>query len=152
SGVWCLAFSADGKRLLSGGDDFAVRQWDLGTGKCVAVYKGHSQRVAAVAFGSDGKTLITASRHGSSKLWHTAMAAPPTAGKQAPKEPASNPKAVTAKKPIDNGNPPGAKLPDAGKKRADHAPTLSTQPSQPTPKNRQPNPTIAPAAKTPPSA
>ena len=41
-GVECLAFSPDGRRLVSGHDDNALRVWELPSGRPLHVIKGHT--------------------------------------------------------------------------------------------------------------
>jgi eukaryotic-like serine/threonine-protein kinase len=67
--VTCLAFSADGKRLATGGSDTAVKIWSLTDGRELAVYHGHTDHVTTVAFASDGKTLASADGRGSVRIW-----------------------------------------------------------------------------------
>jgi WD40 repeat protein len=59
-GVFALAFSPDGKRLLSGGGEDTARIWDVGSGKEVRqfVLDNRSDHVVAVAFSSDGKMVV----------------------------------------------------------------------------------------------
>lgn len=59
--AWRLAFSADGKRLLSAGDDRTAALWDLDTGRQLCLLKGHQRPPHSVAFLRDGKTALTAS-------------------------------------------------------------------------------------------
>src|SRR5207249_12326694 len=40
----------DGKYIVSGGDDDDLRLWDVGTGKEVKTFKGHTQPDGSVAF------------------------------------------------------------------------------------------------------
>jgi WD40 repeat protein len=55
-----LAFSPDGKVLVSGSHDATIRLWDLRTGREQAVLKGHTSPVWSVAISPDGKTLASA--------------------------------------------------------------------------------------------
>jgi WD40 repeat protein len=59
--VRCLAGSADGRRLVSGGQDQVVRVWDAGTGRELLTLRGHGQPVQGVAFSPDGRWIASAS-------------------------------------------------------------------------------------------
>jgi WD40 repeat protein len=67
--VSALAFSPDGRALISAGDDGAPRWRDLPSGISQTLFEGHRSRVCSVVFSPDGKTLATASRDGTVKLW-----------------------------------------------------------------------------------
>src|SRR5204862_2879593 len=45
-----LAWTADGKRIASGGADRIIRLWDAQTGRCLRTLTGHSGGVFDVAF------------------------------------------------------------------------------------------------------
>ena len=45
--VWSVAFSRDGKQIVSSGLDKMVRVWDAETGKIVHTLKGHTQGYGA---------------------------------------------------------------------------------------------------------
>ncbi len=74
--VLCLALSADGKKLASGGCDRMVHVWDLSGGynniKELPAIENHADWVFGVAFTPDGKRLATASRDKTAKLWDIA--------------------------------------------------------------------------------
>jgi eukaryotic-like serine/threonine-protein kinase len=70
--VRAVAFSPDGRRLLTGGDDSCARLWEADTGRPLGVLRGHTNRVTAVAFSPDGKTLATVGGDQVVRLWDSA--------------------------------------------------------------------------------
>jgi RNA polymerase sigma factor (sigma-70 family) len=58
--VFDLAYSPDGRRLVSTGLDRTVRVWEARTGKELHALKVHTLPVVAVAFEPDGKHFVTA--------------------------------------------------------------------------------------------
>jgi WD40 repeat protein len=66
--VTSAAFSPDGKRIVSGGEDAAVRVWDAATGKELRTYEGHTSAVQSVAFFPDGKRIASASQDGTARI------------------------------------------------------------------------------------
>ena len=59
--VFSIAFSPDGKWVVSGNSDQTVRMWNTETGELVHTLRGHSFQVYRVVFRPDGKTIISVS-------------------------------------------------------------------------------------------
>jgi WD40 repeat protein len=69
--VWSLAFSPDGRWLVSGHADGAILLWDVAEREAVANLNEHHGSVRAVAFSPDGKHLASASEDRSVIVWDT---------------------------------------------------------------------------------
>ena len=67
-----MAFSPDGTRLASAGDDGTVRVWDAATGQEALTLKGHTAEVSSVAFSPDGTRLASAGDDSTVKVWDAA--------------------------------------------------------------------------------
>ena len=70
--VWSVAFSPDGMRLASAGQEQTVKVWDVASGKELCTLKGHTDRVWSVAFSPDGTRLASASEDKTVRLWDVA--------------------------------------------------------------------------------
>ena len=68
--VSSVAFSPDGKTLLSGGNDKAIKVWDLDTGKLLRTLEGHSEAVTSITISHDGKTLASGSYDKTIRIWN----------------------------------------------------------------------------------
>jgi WD40 repeat protein/serine/threonine protein kinase len=67
--VECLAFSADGRRLVSGHDDNALRVWELPSGRLLQLIKGHDHSIKCVAISPDGRTIASGGVEHTVRLW-----------------------------------------------------------------------------------
>jgi WD40 repeat protein/serine/threonine protein kinase len=65
--ISCLAWSADGKYIISGGGE-AITIWDAATGKELRTLKGHANRVHSICVSPDGRRIISGSVD-TVKLW-----------------------------------------------------------------------------------
>ncbi len=69
--VHCLAFSNDGKLLASGSADFAVRVWDVETGRPAGELVGHAGAITGLSFKPGaGAVLASSSKDRSVRLWN----------------------------------------------------------------------------------
>lgn len=67
--IRALAFSPDGKHLVSGGQDNVLRVWNLDRSVEQAVLRGHASHVRDCVFSPDGTLLLSAGRDQQIKLW-----------------------------------------------------------------------------------
>ncbi|HKR59134.1 MAG TPA: WD40 repeat domain-containing protein [Pyrinomonadaceae bacterium] len=67
--VHAVAFSPDGKTLVSGDADSTVKLWDKATGNLLRTYEEHTSEVRSVAFSPNGKLILSGGYDGTMKLW-----------------------------------------------------------------------------------
>lgn len=66
--VTCLAFSADGRRLVSGSDDSTLLLWDVESGEIVQRLEGHQGFVGTCAF-LPGERVVSGGARGEVIVW-----------------------------------------------------------------------------------
>jgi WD40 repeat protein/outer membrane biosynthesis protein TonB len=64
-----IAFTPNGQRLVTGGDDKSVRVWDLSAGKELRRYSLHTGAVLAVAVSPDGRFAFSGSTDKTIRQW-----------------------------------------------------------------------------------
>ncbi len=67
--VHSVAFSPDGKLVLTGSVDKTARLWEASSGRELRRLQGHTSSVESVAFSPDGKLVLTGSHDNTARLW-----------------------------------------------------------------------------------
>jgi WD40 repeat protein len=69
--VYSIAFSPDGKHIVSGSNDHTVRVWNAVTFEHLAQLDGHENWVSSVAFSPDSKHIVSGSYDRTVRVWNT---------------------------------------------------------------------------------
>jgi WD40 repeat protein len=67
--VWSVAFSPDGRWVVSGSADGTARVWDAESGEQLRVLHGHEDAVESAAFSPDASRVVTSSDDGTARIW-----------------------------------------------------------------------------------
>jgi WD40 repeat protein/serine/threonine protein kinase len=74
--VCSVAFSPDGRRVVTGSLDKTAKVWESTTGRRPLFTLNHSNAVIAVAFSPDGSRIVTASDDHTAKVWNATNGQP----------------------------------------------------------------------------
>ena len=64
-----VCISSDGTRIISGSEDKNVKIWDILSGECFSILKGHTNIVTSVCISNDGSVIISGSDDKTIKIW-----------------------------------------------------------------------------------
>jgi WD40 repeat protein len=64
-----IAYSPDGRQIISGSQDRTIKLWDVVTGREIRTFSGHTNSVVSVAFSPDGRQIVSGSFDRTIKLW-----------------------------------------------------------------------------------
>jgi WD40 repeat protein/transcriptional regulator with XRE-family HTH domain len=67
--VWNVTYSPSRKVIATGNEDCTIRLWNVETGECLHILKGHEGWVWSVTFSLDGTFLISAGEDATMRIW-----------------------------------------------------------------------------------
>ncbi len=70
--VFAVAFSPDGRRIVTGAEDNTAKVWDAANGTNLLTLKGHAYWVMSAAYSPDGQRIVTGSYDLVAKVWEAA--------------------------------------------------------------------------------
>jgi WD40 repeat protein len=67
--VWTVAYSPDGRRLVTASGDRTAKVWDIRTGEEVFACRGHTLGVQGARFSPDGRWIATVGEDATARIW-----------------------------------------------------------------------------------
>src|SRR5438067_2341312 len=77
--IYSIAFTPDGKQVVSGSFDNTVKLWEAKTGKEIRTFggpSGHQKLVLSVAVSADGRMIASGSQDNTAKIWDMPSSGP----------------------------------------------------------------------------
>ncbi|KAG2338954.1 WD40 repeat-like protein, partial [Suillus weaverae] len=69
-GIWTIALSPDGKKVVSGSEVGAVRLWDIATSRVITKWTGHTKLVVSICWSRDGRKVLSGANDGTARQWN----------------------------------------------------------------------------------
>src|SRR5258705_9528331 len=66
---YCIAFSPDGRQLVSGSGDHTIQLWNIQTGALLQVMSGHNDAVLSLAYSPNGMFIASGSPDTTVRIW-----------------------------------------------------------------------------------
>jgi len=70
STTYAIAITPDGQMMVSGGNDRIITVRNLGNGRIIRTFTGHTGSIYALCLSPDGKTLVSGGRDTTLKVWN----------------------------------------------------------------------------------
>jgi WD40 repeat protein len=70
--VESIAYSRDGRYVLTGSGDNTAKLWEASTGLQIRTFAGHTNKVTSVAFSANDLFVLTGSDDGTARIWDAA--------------------------------------------------------------------------------
>jgi WD40 repeat protein len=71
-GVTSVAYSPDGRHIVTASLDNTARVWDAASGRQIGVLRGHEGQVRSAAYSPHGEHIVTAAWDGTARIWDAA--------------------------------------------------------------------------------
>lgn len=69
-GILSMAFSPDGKNIITGSSNGTAKLWDIQLDSCIKTFSGHNDKINSIAYSPDGQFFLTGSKDKNAKLWN----------------------------------------------------------------------------------
>ncbi len=69
--VVAVAFSPDGKQILSGQGDRTLRLWEKETGAQIKIFRGHEHGIRSISFTPNGRFIVSGGHDHTVRVWET---------------------------------------------------------------------------------
>ncbi len=68
-GIGAVAYSPDGRRVITGARDGSIQAWDASTGRELGALRGNGGDLYSVSFSPDGRYILAGNSDGTAEIW-----------------------------------------------------------------------------------